>query len=70
MLGSVPGVITRLQRVGFEVRIGVRTDEDAEVTVTMTKTHARGLETGSKVWLVPTPGAITVPMMPPRALSA
>jgi sulfate transport system ATP-binding protein len=60
--GSVPGVITRMQRIGFEVRLHVRTDEDPDVLVTMTRTHARGLERGAKVWLVPTKGASTVPL--------
>jgi sulfate transport system ATP-binding protein len=64
VLGATPGVITRILRVGFEVRISVRTDEEPDVLVTMTKSHARGLETGSKVWLVPTKGALTVPAMP------
>jgi sulfate transport system ATP-binding protein len=63
VLGSVPGVITRILRVGFEVRLTVRTDDEPDVLVTMTRSHARGLETGSKVWLVPTKGAITVPAM-------
>jgi sulfate transport system ATP-binding protein len=63
ILGSVPGVITRLQRVGFEVRLRVRTDDDPDVLVTMTRTHARGLEPGCKVWLVPAKGALTVPTM-------
>jgi sulfate transport system ATP-binding protein len=67
VIGATPGFITRILRVGFEVRISVRTDEDAEVLVTMTKSHARGLETGCKVWLVPTKGALTVPAMPLRA---
>jgi sulfate transport system ATP-binding protein len=63
ILGSVPGVVTRIQRVGFEVRIRVRTDHEPNVLVTMTRTHARGLETGCKVWLVPAKGALTVPTM-------
>jgi sulfate transport system ATP-binding protein len=67
VLGATPGIVTRILRVGFEVRISVRTDDDADVLVTMTKTHARGLETGCKVWLVPTKGALTVPAMPLRA---
>ncbi len=64
--GSVPGVITRIVRVGFEVRLLVRTDEDPAVLVTMTRSHARGLELGAKVWLVPTKGALTVPVVRPR----
>jgi sulfate transport system ATP-binding protein len=65
--GSVPGTITRMLRVGFEVRFHVRTDEqDTDVLVTMTRGAARGLEVGSKVWLVPSKGALTVPLMTPR----
>ncbi len=63
LLGSVPGVITRMVRVGFEVRLSVRTDSEPDVLVTMTRTHARGLEVGSKVWLLPAKGALTVPLM-------
>ena len=65
VLGSVPGVITRLNRVGFEVRVNVRTDSDPDVLVTLTRSHARGLEQGGKVWLVPNKGALTVPVMAP-----
>jgi sulfate transport system ATP-binding protein len=61
--GSVPGVITRMQRVGFEVRIHVRTDDEPDVLVTMTRSHARGIETGSKVWLQAAKGASTVPVL-------
>jgi sulfate transport system ATP-binding protein len=60
----VPGVIARMTRIGFEVRLVIRTDDEPEVLVTMTRTHARGLEVGSKVWLAPTKGAATVPAMP------
>jgi sulfate transport system ATP-binding protein len=67
--GSVPGVIIRMQRIGFEVRLHVRTDDEPDVLVTMTRTHARGLETGAKVWLVPTKGASTVPLMAPQRAS-
>jgi sulfate transport system ATP-binding protein len=63
VLGSVPGVITRVLRVGFEVRLTVRTDNDPNVTVTLTRTHARGLEQGAKVWIAPAKGALTVPVM-------
>jgi sulfate transport system ATP-binding protein len=68
-IGSVPGVISRITRIGFEVRLIVRTDEEEEVLVTMTRTHARGLEVGSKVWLAPTKGAATVPLMTPSLTS-
>jgi len=65
VLGAVPGVITRFNRVGFEVRLNVRTDADPDVLVTLTRSHARGLERGAKVWLVPNKGALTVPVMAP-----
>ena len=45
----------------------MRTDDEPDVLVTMTRSHARGLETGSKVWLVPAKGAMTVPAIPLRA---
>jgi sulfate transport system ATP-binding protein len=64
--GSIPGVITRVLRVGFEVRFDIRTDTEDKVLVTLTRSHARGLEVGSKVWLVPSKGALTVPLMKPR----
>jgi sulfate transport system ATP-binding protein len=62
-LGAVPGVITRIVRVGFEVRLTVRTDDEPDVLVTLTRSHARGLEQGAKVWLVPAKGALSVPVM-------
>jgi len=65
VLGAVPGVITRFNRVGFEVRLNVRTDADPDVLVTLTRSHARGLERRAKVWLVPNKGALTVPVMAP-----
>ncbi|MDX6204790.1 MAG: sulfate/thiosulfate transport system ATP-binding protein [Frankiales bacterium] len=52
---SFLGPVTRL---GGEV---VR-PHDIEL-VTMTRTHSRGLEPGSQVWLVPAKGALTVPTM-------
>jgi sulfate transport system ATP-binding protein len=64
-LGGVPGTITRMVRVGFEVRLTMRTDDEAEVLVTLTRSHARGLERGAKVWLVPNRGALTVPQLAP-----
>ncbi|HSV37644.1 MAG TPA: sulfate ABC transporter ATP-binding protein [Nocardioidaceae bacterium] len=67
VLGAVPGVITRFTRVGFEVRLNIRTDFDDDVLVTLTRSHARGLEHGAKVWLVPNKGALTVPVMVPVA---
>lgn len=75
--GAIRGEVTRLLRIGFEVRATVTVesngtgdpgepgDPGAEVTVTMTRTHARtvGLEQGATVFLSPTSGAMTVPVM-------
>lgn len=62
---ATAGTVTRLLRIGFEVRATVTTEAGAEVTVTMTRTHARtvGLEQDAQVWLSPTPGATTVPVL-------
>jgi len=65
LAGATPGTVTRLLRVGFEVRVTVTSDAGDEVTVVMTRTHARslGLDQGNKVWLTPATGATTVPAM-------
>lgn len=60
--GAIPGVITRIMRVGFEVRLSVRTDDDTDVLVTMTRGHARGFEQGAKVWLLPRRSASRTPV--------
>jgi sulfate transport system ATP-binding protein len=68
LAGATEGQVTRVLRVGFEVRVTVRTTADENVTVVLTRTHARGLglEPGVQVWLTPASGATTVPAM--RAL--
>ncbi|WP_232678258.1 sulfate/molybdate ABC transporter ATP-binding protein [Nocardioides sp. R-C-SC26] len=60
--GAVQGRITRVLRVGFEVRLSVETADDAEVKVELTRTHAQqlGLVEGGTVWLTPAVGATTV----------
>jgi sulfate transport system ATP-binding protein len=60
--GASEGTVSRLLRVGFEVRATVLTDDGDEVTVVLTRTHARqlGLEVGVPVWLTPASGATTV----------
>jgi sulfate transport system ATP-binding protein len=52
-------------RIGFEVRLTVLTVEGEEVSVVVTRAHARsqGLEEGSTVWLTPANGATVVPRM-------
>jgi sulfate transport system ATP-binding protein len=63
--GAVQGQVTRMLRIGFEVRVTVRTDAGQDVTVVMTRTHARSLdlEEGASVWLTAASGATTVPAM-------
>jgi sulfate transport system ATP-binding protein len=65
LAGSVEGVVSRVLRVGFEVRVTVLTDNGEEVVVVLTRTHARSLDldTGRHVWLTPAAGATTVPAM-------
>ena len=62
---AAQGSVSRLLRVGFEVRVTVLTDAGQEVLVVLTRTHARalGLEEGSTVWLTAAAGATTVPAM-------
>ena len=64
-LGATAGTVTRILRVGFEVRVTVTTEDGDEVLVTMTRTLARnlGVEEGAKVWLTAAKGATTVPVM-------
>ena len=55
--GAVPGVVTRLLRIGFEVRLTVRPDHaepgSQEVNVVMSRSHQRsiGVSEGARVWL-------------------
>jgi len=72
VLGAVAGQVTRMLRVGFEVRLTVRpvgepTDLADEVAVVLTRSHARGLglDVGSRVWLSANRGASAVPQMAP-----
>src|SRR5688572_3787614 len=55
LAGATEAEVTRVLRVGFEVRVLVRTTADEDVTVVLTRTHARalGLEPGVQVWLTP-----------------
>jgi sulfate/thiosulfate transport system ATP-binding protein len=64
-LGATAGTVTRILRVGFEVRVTVATEDGFDVLVTMTRTLARntGVEEGAKVWLTAAQGAISVPVM-------
>ncbi|WP_395657126.1 sulfate/molybdate ABC transporter ATP-binding protein [Nocardioides sp.] len=64
LAGASEGTISRLLRVGFEVRATVLTDDGEEVHVVLTRTHARQLELeeGIRVFVTPVTGA-TVPTM-------
>lgn len=70
--GRVQGVISRILKVGFEVRLSVLTvpesgapadSEVEEVSVVMSRSHARILDLmeGDRVWLVPTVDAVRMP---------
>ena len=63
--GGVEGDVSRMVRVGFEVRLHVLTVDGDEVSVVVTRAHARSqrLQEGSTVWLTPAAGATVVPRM-------
>jgi sulfate transport system ATP-binding protein len=65
LAGAKEGQVSRLLRVGFEVRATVLTVEGQEVSVVLTRTTANrlGLVEGSTVWLTPASGAAVVPRM-------
>src|SRR6476661_4084973 len=64
---AAEGTVSRVLRVGFEVRVTVLTDDGDEVNVVLTRTHARqlGLEDGVRVWVSAASGATAVPSMRP-----
>jgi len=64
-LAGAEGTVSRVLRVGFEVRATVLTDDGDDVTVVLTRTHARqlGLESGDRVWVTPASGATVIPTM-------
>jgi sulfate transport system ATP-binding protein len=66
--GAHEAVVTRVLRVGFEVRVSAETTAGEQVTVLMTRTHAKALEVveGATLWLTAAVGAATVPSMPAR----
>ncbi|HAK61638.1 MAG TPA: sulfate ABC transporter ATP-binding protein, partial [Alphaproteobacteria bacterium] len=57
-LGAHHGTVTRIQRVGFEVRVHVDIGTDQPVLVQLTRTHLRALHInqGDPVWLTTAPG--------------
>lgn len=70
---AVAGRVVRALRVGFEVRFTVEVEGQAEPTlVVLSRTHARALDldVGALVWLRPTTGATSVPVLGARAAKA
>ncbi|MFN8190203.1 MAG: sulfate ABC transporter ATP-binding protein [Nocardioidaceae bacterium] len=65
--GAVEGTVSRMLRVGFEVRLHVLTVDGSEVNVVLTRSHARALDLaeGATVWLSPATGATIIPAMGP-----
>jgi sulfate transport system ATP-binding protein len=64
--GATAGTISRVVRVGFEVRIDVTTaDQVVLVTATRPQVQALGVEVGTPVWVRPVAGAVTVPAAGP-----
>jgi sulfate transport system ATP-binding protein len=60
---GVGGEVTRLSRIGFEVRVEVTTAEQTVlVTLSRAEVNAFGLEVGTRVWLSPVKGAPSVPV--------
>ena len=68
LAGAAQGTITRMLRIGFEVRVNVLTDAGEEVAVELTKSQATRLrlEEGATVWVSPNPGSVPS-MAPPRS---
>jgi sulfate/thiosulfate transport system ATP-binding protein len=66
--GAVAGEVSRVVRVGFEVRVEVTTpDRVVLVTLTRTQLQGLGLGLGSAAWVRPAPGAPTVTAVGPPA---
>jgi sulfate transport system ATP-binding protein len=59
--GAHAGVVERVVRIGFEVRIAVTVDGNPVlVTLTRTQFHSLGVDVGDPVWVRAFPGAPTV----------
>jgi sulfate/thiosulfate transport system ATP-binding protein len=67
LAGAVQGTVSRLLRVGFEVRVTVLAETGEEVTVVLSRSHANSLalEVDTTVWVTPVVGAVGVPQMSP-----
>jgi len=58
----IRGTITKLQRIGFETRAEVRTDDGEELWLQLTRGQAEalGLDAQARVWLRPAPHASSI----------
>ncbi len=66
--GSAQGTVTRLVRVGFEVRVDIAIDDqDVLVTLTRSQVHSLGLEVGRSVWVRVEPSARVFALESPEA---
>ncbi len=65
LAGSTEGTVSRLLKVGFEVRLNVLTVAGDDVAVVLSRAEARSLDLreGSTVWITAAPGAAVVPSM-------
>jgi len=65
LAGSTEGTVSRLLKVGFEVRLNVLTVAGDDVQVVLSRAEARALDLreGSTVWVTAAPGAAVVPAM-------
>ena len=65
LAGSTEGTVSRVLRVGFEVRLNVLTVAGDDVSVVLSRAEARNLDLqeGSTVWVTAAPGAAVVPAM-------
>lgn len=66
---DVTGQVSRITRIGFEIRIDVTTAAGQSVIVTLTRNEflALGLEVGTTVHLRISPGSPTTPVAPAPA---
>jgi sulfate transport system ATP-binding protein len=62
--GACAGKVTRVQRVGFEVRAEIRTSAAAPTAAQLTRAQAEALHLapGTTVWLRPTPNSTSLPV--------
>jgi sulfate transport system ATP-binding protein len=65
LAGATEGTISRLLKVGFEVRLNVLTVAGDDVHVVLSRAEARSLalSEGDTVWVTAAPGAAVVPSM-------